>query len=436
MRSGARRGTAYVFVLGAAALATTAGVAAVTMHGVRLRRVELTRQAQRASMDAQSSLEYLVNVMEQDPLGTTWRTNPTMLLANQHWLGSGGSSINISLADPTDNDLSDSESDPIEVCVSATSGPVSQAFALRMTPVRTALDALDYAVVAKGSVTSSGPGVIYTSGPISQNEAGDRLDSVNAVGSSSTAMSSMTEPMNGGNGGNGGNAMMQQAAAAGEEGATDPPPAVTIPENAIVDMYTRRGTTIPVSTIGTNRIPRLVLGPGLNPYGAVNGDGIYVLDAEGQDLKIENSRIVGTLVIINTGGGGVELLNNVCVEALTEQQPALIVQGKLVLNLVGGDFTEATAGANLNPTGVPDRGVTDSDQSDEYPAHVRGAVFAAGDVSVKGTSTVQGVLMAGGNVEVTGDLRVIHEKPLELIDGMANISGMSMQPGTFTRIVN
>ena len=85
------------------------------------------------------------------------------------------------------------------------------------------------------------------------------------------------------------------------------------PDVSLLSDYAARGALIkfdalPVTDEGhpTGGYYRImsdaVLSPASNPFGAeTNANGIYVVDCQGYDLRIENMRISGTLVILNSG---------------------------------------------------------------------------------------------------------------------------------------
>ena len=69
----------------------------------------------------------------------------------------------------------------------------------------------------------------------------------------------------------------------------------------------------------------MVLSAGLNPCGSktTNPAGIYVIDCNGQDLRITNARIHGTLIVVDVGQ--VYLQNGFHLQATYPNYPVLLV---------------------------------------------------------------------------------------------------------------
>ena len=166
-----RAGSVYVFVLSTATLAAAAGTTAIILHGARLDRVELGAQAQRATEDAQSALEYAVATVSADPGGTTWRSSATLAFSDKKYFGAEASSVTITLTDPTDNDLADTNLDPVAVTVKAVLGPCEQSYEVTMGVAQTPMSCLDYALTVGGTLTKLGTGEVYTGGTISSGRA-------------------------------------------------------------------------------------------------------------------------------------------------------------------------------------------------------------------------------------------------------------------------
>ncbi|HRC63457.1 MAG TPA: hypothetical protein PLX85_09595, partial [Dehalococcoidia bacterium] len=189
-----------MFVLGASTLAVAAGMTAVLLHKERLSRVNLTVESQKARADAQSGLEFALAALSADPAGTTWRSSSTLAFANKRYFGADASDITISLADPTDSDLTDSNLDPVVVSVSAVSGQCEQNYEMTLAPAQTPLSCLDFAVTVGGALSKVGTGNIYTSGAVSVGKAWE-VDSdakpsvIDALNTVALAMPVRTSPV-------------------------------------------------------------------------------------------------------------------------------------------------------------------------------------------------------------------------------------------------
>ena len=182
---------------------------------------------------------------------------------------------------------------------------------------------------------------------------------------------------------------------------------LTMPEAQVVDTYRALATDISGRTL----IYHQAIGPGRNPWGAANADGVYCLSAPGADVTLRDSRILGTLVVRCRR---LTIDNNVLLESFRKDMPALIVDGDLVLNYqsTGSQLREGDADTNFNPPGVPNGGLSDSDKSDSYPSEVRGLVHVRGDLTLGGTALVRGAIVCDGKVQCCGINQIVHDDDL------------------------
>ena len=133
-------------------------------------------------------------------------------------------------------------------------------------------------------------------------------------------------------------------------------------------------------------IDRQLISPSVNPYGAVNSKGIYVLNCSDKDIVIGQSRIVGTLVFINPGSN-TAIQDTVVWEAAIDNFPALLTDDKLTIKITGGGVSEASVGRNLNPPGTPYPfigGVANATATDTYPSKITGLIYSADDLDFSG----------------------------------------------------
>ena len=90
--------------------------------------------------------------------------------------------------------------------------------------------------------------------------------------------------------------------------------------------------------------------------------------------------------------------NAVCLQNYRSDFPALLVAGNAVIGCTSaaGLLSEATLKVNLNPTGAPYEGVSDTDKTDTYPNEIRGLVHIEGSLKTRQTARVVGAVICNG----------------------------------------
>ena len=184
-----------------------------------------------------------------------------------------------------------------------------------------------------------------------------------------------------------------------------------MPSPGVFDLYLRRATEIPWHAVASGGISG-VLSAGSNPYGAANDEGIYHVRVPAASvLKINNARLVATLLVTADQGARVNAGPAVLWETPLRDMPALIARGPnpyVTLDSTGLGIVEATAG-NLNPPSTPYNGSSDNDVLDILPAEIRGLVHVtgpAGVIEIGPGLVVKGVLLTDGSI-VTGDTSLL-----------------------------
>jgi hypothetical protein len=401
-----RRGSVYVLVLAAGAALTVLCVAGLALARTQRAGDELRHRASRARALSGSGLELASSMLASDPEGSgSWRKFATATLADMP-VGSGN--VRITLADPDDGNLADSIRGRVRVRSEARIGAARQILEETLRPAMQPMDCLLAGAWTGNGVTVTGTvrstGMVGTNGAMSSS--GGRVYAP-AAGSTVSGWTYY-----------GGTA----------SGITP----LALPSSGVISSWATRGTQISMATLG-GRLRRCVLSPGSNPFGAVNPQGIYVINCAGSDLTVEECRVNGTLIVMNPGSGS-QFGNAVFLEGRAGQ-PALLVSGSMRFNGIAGDALESTTG-NLNPVGSPYDGVVDSDTADAYPSLMLGVVYVTGNVAADGAGTaVKGVLLAGGRLTVSGALRIIPVTPTVPIEGFERVSGFVAQGETLTRVV-
>lgn len=159
-------------------------------------------------------------------------------------------------------------------------------------------------------------------------------------------------------------------------------------------------------------IHRQLLSPTSNPFGSgvKNGQGIYIIDCGGKKISIRNSRIVGTLILLNQNEGGSEIAGSInwtpavtSADPMATNLPVLLSNKQLNLYFANTPLDEGLRNANFNPTGAtatPYNDSQDTDMSDSYPSLINGVVYTEKKVSVTNSPTITGVLVAGDDINV------------------------------------
>lgn len=162
------------------------------------------------------------------------------------------------------------------------------------------------------------------------------------------------------------------------------------------------------------------------------------MDCQGQNVRIRNLRIHGTLVLLNTGSSS-SIEGSVHWDTAVANLPALLVQGGLRFGYSASALNESSLGTNFNPSGTPYEDNVDSDTNDEYPSRIFGLVYVSGnldfpadslDSDVTG-SVVCTTASTNSDAEFTYDVTFQNFPP----PGFAAGSEMEIIPGTWRRDV-
>lgn len=185
-----------------------------------------------------------------------------------------------------------------------------------------------------------------------------------------------------------------------------------------------------------------LISPSVNPFGAANPNGIYIINCNGQDVDIGRSRIVGTLVFRDPGpnttiGAGVNW------EAAEYNYPALLTDNVLTIALGSGAVGESTLGVNFNPAGTPYpfvSGTANDTLTESYPSKITGLIYSTADLKLTDASTLAGIVVANQNVELSGANVSVNYLNTYLNDPPPGFDvgtiTMKIVPGTWQRTVN
>jgi hypothetical protein len=149
----------------------------------------------------------------------------------------------------------------------------------------------------------------------------------------------------------------------------------------------------------------VVLAPGRNPWGPVNSNGAYFIDAGNTTLIIRSSRIHGTLVVLCGPSGRVRLEGQVLLHNYHQNLPTLIVAGDVEMAFTSDAILldEPILGVNFNPPGAPYDGVSDADLLDLYSTEIQGVAHIKGQLLMEDTAEVDGIVICESTVTVSGN---------------------------------
>lgn len=405
------RGSAYVLVLACASIIAVVGVAGVL--AARALRASLVAHTSAAGsrVAAQSALETtLVGAVNT----TAWRTSAAggAYAANP----TGMPRLSVTATDPVDSILDNALGDPVVLTSTANATTALQRATLRLSPVSARATCTQYSICAQGDITFDGTQILTRSGIHSNGK-------ISAIG---------------------GAVVGANVSAVGTilgltfQGTLAPlSPAVSIPGDSAIAPYTAIGTKIMYSAISGASIDKQLISPVTNPYGATtNADGIYVIDCTNRPLEIKNSRILGTLVIINCTL--LTLDKSICWEPARQDLPALVATCSIELKVDAASFTESSVSRNMNPPDAPYRGLTNATQTETIASVLSGLYFTTGNVLFSsGKPTFEGRLIAGGTVTIKSSTVRIRENIAELqIPGFQQFGAFSIAPATLRRAVD
>ncbi len=405
-----RRGSVYVAVLGGTMLVAVIGVAGVLAVGVERRGSELVSATGEARALAASGLDLAAHRMQNT---TTWRAAAAAAPTTKIGLGSGLASFTFS--DPIDGDLANSVEDPILVRATGETGSALQMLEVRLAPTLRGLTCLDFSLVSAGAITLKSGASVAAVREMASNASISASSATVDANVAAVGTISGTTYLGG-----------------GRTGITP----IEFPAATVFADLAKLGTAIPFAALGGGSLNKTVLGPGVSPYSAGDPNGIYVIDCKGSNLTIDDARILGTLIVLNAGSIS-QIIHSVLMEPAAGDMPTLIVQGPMQFKTDGKDLRESVININLNPAGVPYRGVTDGDQSDAYASVLRGTIYVSGAVVISGKSMIHGTLAVGSlTVDGSGEATVRDDPNLGQPQGFRAWPGFTIEPETWRRPVN
>ncbi len=403
-----RRGSVYIVVLGSALAVAVIGLSALAVVRINRRSARDTAGLQQARFYAQSAIEMGLFHINADP---SWRTTyPNGVWALDQPIGTG--TYTLEGIDPNDADLTNPPTDPLVLTGTGVEGDARYKIEVTLTAESPPLSCLEVSAHANTNISITGGTV-----------TGDQIISANKNVTSSGTVNCDVEAV-------------KQINGSGYTGTTttgiDPR---TVPDPvSVFDYYIANGTAIAVPGL---LIDNQLISPASNPFGAsTNSQGIYVIDCQGLDITIANSRIVGTLVLLDPGAASA-IKPEIHWEPAVANYPALLVRGSFSVNAGQGGLSESN-GLNFNPPGTPYLGVADNDTIDSYPSVINGLVYVSVDLAATKNATFNGVVVVGATLSTSATLNLTYDSQFwaNPPPGFKEPLHMVISDGSWRRIVN
>jgi len=375
-----QRGSVYVLVLGVCMIVTVIGLSAVLAARIQHRGREIVNDTVTARGYAESGIDLAMLKIKQD---ANWRSTYT----HDTWTADQDidrGTFRWKLVDTVDTDLNNNTTDTARLVAWGILGNTTQKVSVLLEPIGGALSCLAAAAHANGNInTGASDTFTVTGAPLSTNATlnNDAILNGNVDANATTGTGTINGTVN-----------------------TPAPPKDMPSSSSVFDFYTSNGTTISYaglpSIFGGKVIENTVLSPTNNPWGTTNPSGIYVIDCQGSTITIRNCRIVGTLVLLDPSIFSA-VNQSVIWEPAISSYPSLLVRGSIALALTNTNLDEAALTTNFNPVGTPypyPTGTENATQGDLYPSQMNGLVYASGRVTLQGNTTIQGVVVADGEI--------------------------------------
>ncbi len=196
-------------------------------------------------------------------------------------------------------------------------------------------------------------------------------------------------------------------------------------------------------------IHRKVLSPASNPFGSgvANAKGIYIIDCGSGKISIRNSRIVGTLILLNQNEDGAEIAGSmnwapavISADPMVTNLPVLLSNKRLNLYCTNTALDEGLVNANLNPTGTKYNDSQDNDKSDSYPSMINGVVYTTDNILIANSPSITGVLIGDNDITATNATLTLKHNPLyfnyNAPPGFQAAVTYYVLPGSYKQVVN
>jgi hypothetical protein len=402
-------GSIYLHVLVSSLLVSIIGLAALFAVRIQMRSARLTQDYAEARTCAVSAIELgLLHVQDPD-----WRTTwPNGTWMQDQPLGTAG--FTLQGIDPQDGDLADSDYDALILTGIGAKGLARHKTQVVLVPMIEPLEILNTCLHGSGFLqVKGGDQVVVVGAPLSTNGLLDNDGMID--GSAEAGSVADTGTITG--------------------SLTVPAPTKRMADAGVISDYASRATSVPF----TGDIDKAVLTPGCNPWGPTDPNGLYLINTQGSNLTIKNSRIHGTLVVI-LAGKTLTLDNALLLHSYRSDFPVLLVEGNVEIKCKSATtpLSETAFDTNFNPLGAPYDGLWDVDKLDQYPTEIRGLIDVDGSLKLRETARIVGVVICDGPVICEGLNTIIHDPSFYACppEGYTCVSKMQISPESWKQVVD
>jgi len=413
-----RRGSIYLAVMGVAMIVSIIGMVSMSIARLQLKSTQNLQDLAEARLLSQSGVEFGLGNMD---FLSDWRTDMTHGAEMTPALSVGSGTMTYALVDD-DGDLADDPTDWVRILGIGRVGEAVYVSSVLLEPTGSGLTSLETSLHSDDNISTFFTVEITTNQIVSSNKNVDATGFMEAINGDVEAVGTITGTING--------------------SQTMGVPERQMPGEEVFEYYLSNGTwidlgSLPVDGSGNPELNATLLSPSTNPFGTLNPAGIYLIDCAGTNLRIRNTRIVGTLVLLNTGDTA-GLRESVLMEPAVANFPVLLVQGDIEIQTHDSVLDESTQGVNFNPLGTPYQGAEDADQSDTYPSVVKGLVYVSGklefpfdslDSYFQGTVVCEEIAVSS-DCFFEYDSTFLNNPP----PGFSSGTVMQVVPGTWTRV--
>lgn len=370
----ARRGSAYLLVLGATMIVTTMAIGGAIVLSSEIQSQAKRRELVQTTVAAQSMLE--LSVLS---FGNSAGERKALALGAAVVAARIGGVKAVARATAADGSaITVNPADPLAITAYAEGLHSSQGFRIDIVPVAMEATSFNAALHAGGTLsiaksTVSGGPMIGATGSVTAGTS--TTIGVPVYSTGLIAGGTFT---------------------AGTKSGVD---AKTMPGEEGLEYFATRATVIPYASLSGGAIENCVIGPGINPYGTANASGLYSIDCGGKDLVIRDCRLAASLILWNVGT--VTLQKGVHWTTPNKQLPALGMRGNnLTIALDDSTIAESTLRVNLTPLGLPFQGIGDTTTTSVLPNTLQGAFYVEGNVNVQTVLPLEGAIVCTGDMVI------------------------------------